>query len=97
MSEGAPHPSALKKTIEISTGPMRREGSLLITHHRLALTLVENVCVQASSLNVWNWRTGELLFVREMFSWCIRNLDSTLPREIPALATGILNFLMIIG
>ena len=68
MSEGLPHPSALKGTIE-SRKPSTRFGVYLsITCYRLAL-VVQDYETEGFPLSVWDWRTGELLFVREMFAW----------------------------
>ena len=65
MSEGDPHPSALKKTIEFRERPTGYGVSLSISHHRLAYMVKSPVSI-ALELYVWDWRTGELLFVREM-------------------------------
>ena len=62
---GTPHPSALKGTIEAKIGPTRHShdvSGLSITSYRLA-TMVVDCDVNTIQLNVWNWRTGELLFV----------------------------------
>ena len=65
MSEGLPHPSAHKKIIECVTGSIDppRDVSLSITGRRLAL-MVNHRDLETSQLNVWDWRTGEHLFVR---------------------------------
>ena len=67
MSEGLPHPFALKKTIESKKESTRPGTSLSITCHRLAL-IVNNCETDMLPLSVWNWRTGELLFVRQVFT-----------------------------
>lgn len=74
MSEGAPHPSALKKTIESKTEQGRLSASSSITGHRLAST-VQMIYTNSFQLKVWDWRTGELLFVRKALVWCIHNFD----------------------
>ena len=74
MSEGIPHPSALKNTIESKMWSTRLEEPLSITYHRLAL-MVKNTDTNTFPLYVWDWRTGELLFVREILARCINNFD----------------------
>lgn len=66
MSGGLLHPSARKKAIEYVTESINfpRGGSLSITGQRLAW-MVENRGLKTSQLNVWDWKTGEQLFVRE--------------------------------
>ena len=67
MSEGLPHPSAHKKIIEYVKGFINVPGdmSLSITSRRLA-SMVDNPDLNSSQLNVWDWRTGEQLFVRRV-------------------------------
>ena len=67
MSEGVPHPSALKKTIESKIGSTILSASLSITDHRLA-SLVETLPAEAFQLDVWDWKTGDLLLVCEVFT-----------------------------
>ena len=62
---GTLHPSALKGTIEAKVGPTRHSNGvsgLSITSHRLA-TMVVDCDMNTIQLNVWDWRTGKLLFV----------------------------------
>ena len=87
MSEGIPHPSALKKTIENKKGTTSLEVSLSISSHRLA-SVVENFEISTFTLSVWDWRTGEQLFVREMFvcQWFVNSFDgASLPGTLQPL------------
>ena len=74
MSGGLPHPGALKGTIEGKTGltSLSHGVSLSITGHRLA-SVVENSDTNTTQLNVWDWRTGELLLVRGTLTFCTPN------------------------
>ena len=74
MSEGLPHPSAHKKIIECATGSViaPRDVSLSITNQRLA-SMVENHDPDSFQLNVWDWRTGEQLFVHRVPTYRAQN------------------------
>ena len=78
MSEGVPHPSALKKTIESNKGTTGVGVSLSISSHRLA-SMVEHYEANTFPLSIWDWRTGELLFVRKIFVclWFVHSFDGT--------------------
>lgn len=71
-SGGLLHPSAHKKVIEYVTGSISfpRGVSLSITGQRLA-SMVENRGLKTSQLNIWDWKTGEQLFVRESLTFCV--------------------------
>lgn len=76
MSEGLPHPSAHNKTLECVTGPLDlpRGAPLSITGQRLA-SMVDSSDPSTFQLNIWDWITGEQLFVCRVPVYCIRNPD----------------------
>ena len=75
MSEGLPHPSAHEKIIYVmGSSDIFHEVLVSITSHRLASTVL-NRDEDALQLNVWDWRTGEQLFVCYLTAYFIRNPD----------------------
>ena len=75
MSEGLPHPSAHKKTIECGvTGNINllRGVSLSITSQRLA-SVVHDRDQRDFQLRVWDWITGDPLFVCYFPAYRVQN------------------------